>query len=131
MCFVLDTQLGLPYTLETRPSSEFSYDGGKSKLANLRSSANAEAQAALKTPGDIDTYDKYSGDKVNCTGHQGNLLKLSAKIDLESRLTIGCAGAVLTYLQRKRAVHYLPGDEDANSAFRISAIAMFNLNGFM
>lgn len=122
--------MGLPYVLETRPSSEFSYYGGKGKLANLRTESNAEAQAVLKTPGDIDTYDEYT-DSMVCTGYQGNLLKLSAKIDLESQLTIGCAGAVLAHLQRKRAAQYLPGDEAAHSAFRVSAIAMFNLDGFM
>lgn len=116
--------------LETRPSSEFSYYGGKSKLANLRTGPDAEAQAVLKTPGDIDTYDECA-DSIGCTGHQGNLLKLSAKIDLESQLTIGCAGAVLAHLQRKRAAQYLPGDEAAHSAFQVSAIAMFNLDGFM
>lgn len=125
----LDIRLGLPYTLETRPSSEFSYDGGISKLANLPLDSNAEGQMMLRTPNDIETYNEHDvGDRI---GRQGNLLKLSTKVDLESRLTIGCAGAVLAHLQRKRAVHYLPADEDAHSVFRVSASAMFSLNGFL
>ena len=44
---------------------------------------------------------------------------------------MGCAGAVLTYLQRRRSVQYLPGDADASMAFRISSIEVFSLDGMM
>ena len=83
-------------------------------------------------PGEESSYDEYgSAYETGFTKHQGKLLRLSGWIDLESQLSVGCAGAVLTYLQRRRMVQYLPGCEDANRAFRISNIQMFTLGGTM
>lgn len=122
----------LPYILETRPSPEFYFEAGKSKLVNLRLGSDSEAHISFLAPGDTDIYEHYvDGDEPGYTRHQGKLLKLSARIDIESRLTMGCAGAVISYIQRRKAVDHLPGDLDSNMAFRISAIAMFNLDGIM
>lgn len=122
----------LPYILEVRPSPEFGYEAGINKLVNLRLDPAAESQVSFITPGDTNAYDDQNGGNgAGYTGRQGSLLRLSGKIDIESRLTIGCAGAVLTYLQRRKAVDYLPGDADANIAFRITAVEMFSLGGFM
>ena len=118
--------------METRPSPEFGYEVGKDKLVSLRLRADDESQVKFITPGDTDAYDGHNeGNDAGYTGRQGKLLRLSGKIDIESRLTIGCAGAVLTYLQRRKAVEYLPGDADANLAFQISTLEMFSLAGFM
>lgn len=122
----------LPYTLETRPSPEFCFETGKSKLANIRLSHNPEAQISFLAPGDTENYRDYvDGDEPGYTRHHGKLLKLSARIDIESRLTIGCGGAVINYLQRRKAVDHSPGDIDSNLAFQISTIAVFNLDGIM
>lgn len=40
---------------------------------------------------------------------------------------IGCAGAVLGDIQRRKTVQYLPGDPDALVAFRIRSVEMFTL----
>ena len=83
-------------------------------------------------PGENDSYEDYGqGYGAGFTSRQGKLLRLSGLIDLESRLSVGCAGAVLTYLQRRRSVQYLPGDADASMAFRITTIEVFSLDGFM
>ena len=79
-----------------------------------------------------DTFGDYDdGNEVGCTSRQGRLLRLSAWIDMESRLTVGCAGALLTYIGRRKAVEYLPNDADAVDSFRISTIEMFSLKGQM
>ena len=79
-----------------------------------------------------DTFGDYdNGNEVGCTSRQGRLLRLSAWIDMESRLTVGCAGALLTYIGRRKAVEYLPNDTDAVGSFRISTIEMFSLKGQM
>lgn len=125
-------QFRLPYVVEIRPSPEFSYEGGKNKLVNLHFLSDAEPQVSFITPGDSDTYEDHEhGNDAGFTGRQGKLLRLSGWIDIESRLTVGCAGAVLTYIQRRKAVDYLPGDADANLAFCISGIEMFSLSGTM
>ena len=77
----------------------------------------------------------YGGDDDDdgqgFTRDQGLMLRLAGWIDLESRLTVGCVGAVLNYLQRKRAAEYLPGDRAAELAFRVTEIQMFSLDGTM
>lgn len=54
-------------------------------------------------------------------------MKLAGWIDLESRFSIACAGAILTYLHRRRSVEFLPGDDAASSAFLVRSIEMFTL----
>lgn len=122
-------QFRLPYALEIRPSPEFGYEVGKNKLVNLRLGSDAELPVSFFTPGDTDSYDDQNGGKD--IGYTGRLLRLSGKIDIESRITIGCAGAVLTYLQRRKAADYLTGDTNANLVFRILTLETFSLGGFM
>lgn len=128
-------QFRLPYVLEVRPSPEFSYEPGKNKLINLRIGSDVGPRVTFITPGDAgdaDAYDDYGdGSGAGFTGRQGQLLRLSGWIDVESRVTVGCAGAVLTYLQRRKAVQFLPGDIDSELAYRVSTIEMFSLNGMM
>ncbi|KAF6234396.1 hypothetical protein HO173_007429 [Letharia columbiana] len=125
-------QFSLPYVLEIRPSQEFSYDAGKNKLINLRLFADGSPEISFITPADNDPYDDYGeGIGAGYTGRQGQLLRLSASIDIESRLTIGCAGALLTYVTRRKAVKYLPNDVNPGNSFRISTIEMFSLKGIM
>ncbi|KAL8631563.1 hypothetical protein Q9189_002669 [Teloschistes chrysophthalmus] len=125
-------EFAAPYLLEVRPSPEFGYEAGKAKLCNLRLSSDDAPFVAFVTPGDAESYQEYEGGhEPGHNGHHGKLLRLAGHIDFESRLTVGCAGAVLTYLQRKKAVVYLPDDAEANLAFRVSAVETFNLTGVM
>lgn len=72
------------------------------------------------------------GNLMGCNGRKGKLLHLCSMVDLESRLSVGCAGAVLTCLQRSKAVnHLMTTVDDAPSIFKISAISMFNLDRTM
>ncbi|KAI4269650.1 MAG: hypothetical protein LQ337_007146 [Flavoplaca oasis] len=121
-----------PYLLEVRPSPEFGFEPAKAKLINIRLATDTVPHMAFVTPGDAESYDDFvESSEPDYTGKKGKLLRLSGIVDLESRLTVGCAGAVLTYLQRRKAVVYLPGDVPAQPAFRVSAIEMFSLDGVM
>ena len=123
-----------PYVLEIRPSPEFKYDGGKQRLVDIQSKAAHSSGMELAVPGDDDDHHKCGGPSrldPGFTRRQANLLRLSASVDLDSRLSIGCAGAVLIYLQRRRAVQYLPGNTDADASFRITALETFALNAMM
>lgn len=125
-------QFRLPYVLEVRPSPEFNYESGKNKLINLRIGSDVGPRVTFITPGDADTYEDIGdGDGAGLTGRQGQLLRLSGWIDVESRITVGCAGAVLTYLQRRKAARFLPGDIDSQLAYRVSTVEMFSLSGMM
>lgn len=118
--------------LEFRPSPEFSYDAGKTKLMNLHLFAEGSSEVSFITPGDNDPYDDYSnGTDAGYTGRRGEMLRLSASIDMESRLTIGCAGALLTYLARRKAVELSPDDVNTNNSFYISTLEMFTMKDTM
>ena len=125
-------QFSLPYILEVRPSQEFAYEPGKRKLVDLQLRANAEPSMSFITPGEEESYEHWGENpEPGFTCRQGSLLRLSGWIDTDSRLSIGCAGAVISYLSRRRSVKYLPGDTEADDAFRISAIETFNLKDTM
>ncbi|KAL9071237.1 MAG: hypothetical protein Q9157_005541 [Trypethelium eluteriae] len=125
-------QFRLPYLFDIRPSGEFSYEGGKDKLLTLNLGTDGGPQVNFVVPGDVQASDRCldrEGD--SWAGRQGRVLRLSAWIDVESRLTVGCAGALMTYLQRRRVATFLPGDEAAQALLRISILEMFTLSGSM
>lgn len=84
------------------------------------------------TPGFDDAYETYrEGNEAGFSGRQGKFLRLSAWIDVESSITIGCAGALLTYIGRRKAVEYLPNGAAVSTLFGISSVEMFNLKDMM
>ncbi|KAF1995853.1 hypothetical protein P154DRAFT_609734 [Amniculicola lignicola CBS 123094] len=119
----------LPFLLELRTSAEFSYASAKSKLANLMLDQDERPRVTFVVPGDVVPADPFDGE--NTAGQLGQLLRLAGWIDIESQLAVGCAGALLSYLQRRRAAAYLPGDEAACLMFRISTLEMFTLRDTM
>ena len=72
-----------------------------------------------------------ASDDLGLSSRHGRLLKLSSWIDLDNTISIGCLGAVLTYLQRKRASEYLQDDAEAERAYRVETVEMFSLAGTM
>ncbi|KAF2632157.1 hypothetical protein BU25DRAFT_487709 [Macroventuria anomochaeta] len=120
-------QFRLPFLLDVRPPSEFYYDAAKNKLMILRLGEDDGTQVSFNIPGDhLGGY-----DDEGALGQQGQLLRLAGWIDMESRVTVGCAGALLSYLQRRRAAAYLPGDDAAYMMFRITMLEMFSLRETM
>ncbi|KAK7737430.1 hypothetical protein SLS53_006503 [Cytospora paraplurivora] len=117
------------HILRTLSSVEFNYESAKSHLMNL----------------DIDSlspqtmhFNTVAGDEVEGAAdvngpRQGKLMRLATWIDLDSRISeqIGCAGAVLSDIQRRKAAEYLPHDPDARFAFRVRSIEMFTLQNTM
>ncbi|KAM0722978.1 hypothetical protein Q7P37_001176 [Cladosporium fusiforme] len=122
----------LPYLLECRPSAEFRYDASRKKLVGLRIGQHDGPRVTFVVPGDILPQPvSRTADDLDLPDRQGQLLRLSGWINLESRLTVGCAGAVLSYIQRRRATAYLPGDGEASGLFRVDTIEMFSLTESM
>jgi DNA mismatch repair protein MSH5 len=113
--------------------SEFSYDSARSRLVGLKLGHEDGPRITFITPGDLtagDDEDYVPGDAA-VESRQGQLLRLAGWIDVDSRVTVGCAGAVLAYNHRKRAATFLPGDAAAQAMHRISTIEMFTLAGSM
>lgn len=69
--------------------------------------------------------------EIGFTQRRGRLLQLSTRLNLDNRMSIGCAGAVLSYLQRKRSAAYLPDDPRGGQMFRIVRFDMFSLRHTM
>lgn len=122
----------LPYSLEIRPSQEFNYETGKNKIISSPLLSATGTHISFITPGGAEDHGSDDHwNEADYTSNQGKLLRCSTKFDIESRLTIGCAGAVITLLQRRKARGNLPGNVDSSSTFRISAIEVFSLSGIM
>ena len=115
-----------------RPSTEYSYERAKKKLVDLHVGEDEGSRTGFMVPGDDDTYNHQSCVMwPGFSSHQGSVLRLSTRVDFDSHLSIGCAGAVLTYLERRRAVRYLPDQEDSRPEFFVSAIETLSLDGIM
>ncbi|PVI07070.1 hypothetical protein DM02DRAFT_649014 [Periconia macrospinosa] len=122
----------LSFLFELRPPNEFSFEAAKNKLSHLMLHDVHQLQCNFAMTGDAVLSDTAGvGETSDGHGQQGRLLHLAGLIDMDSRLTIGCAGAILTYLQRRRAAAYLPGDPDAHHMFQVSKIEMFSLKETM
>lgn len=114
----------LPYGLEIRPTVEFAYDAARSKLVNLGLN-NEGPKVAYATASEEAGVDALR-DEDELMGWEAQLLKLAGWIDVESRISVGCAGALLSYLQRRRAATFLPGDRAQQAMFRITTLKMFS-----
>lgn len=110
---------------------EFSFEGAKLKLANLRL-GTSRGDTRFLVPGDTFSLNQ-NGDEndLGFTDHQGRLLNLSGSIDMENRTSIGCAGAIITHLQRKRAAECLSRDRSGNELFNIQFVEMRSLKDTM
>ncbi|KAJ2987793.1 hypothetical protein NUW58_g4315 [Xylaria curta] len=112
------------YILRNLNSTDFRYERGTSMLLTLHLEMDGPQSMLYTTVVDdaIPEADKHSRGS-----RQGQLMRLAMFVNLDSRLTIGCAGAVLSDIQRRRTAQYLPNDPDALVAFRVRSVEMFSL----
>jgi DNA mismatch repair protein MSH5 len=120
----------LPYQVDVRPTSEFSYSDAESKILGLELSSNHEELIRFLIPqNDLGGPEEVNPEEMGFTLQEGRLLHISSSIDMENPVTIGCAGAILQYLQRRRSSALTPlgGGND----YRIRALQMFNIRDTM
>ncbi|KAG9944714.1 hypothetical protein KCU85_g7785, partial [Aureobasidium melanogenum] len=127
------TAYGMPALCSPRPVSEFSYESARNRLAGLKLDHEDGPKITFVTPGDLvsESNEEHIAGDAAVESRQGQLLRLAGWIDVDSRVTVGCAGAILAYIHRKRAATFLPGDLAAQAMHRISTIEMFTLAGSM
>ncbi|KAF3286925.1 MutS protein msh5 [Orbilia oligospora] len=95
--------------LSIRPAPEFSVEQGRNKLSNLDFESNDE-YATFITPNDtnaMDDDDEYGLGPMpgRATGKKQSMLRLESYIDTEGNyVSVGCAGAVLLNVRRRRAI---------------------------
>lgn len=130
MCGI-DSSSYLPYQVDVRPTQEFSYANAESRLVALEVSSCHEERLRFFVPqtGLADT-EEVNPDDMGFTLHEGRLLHISSSIDMENPVMIGCAGVVLSYLQRRRATTTSVGPLD-NCRFRVRFLEMFSLRNTM
>ena len=123
-----------------RPSHEYLYEPSLKKLEDLqycieeriRDQAGSIDHLNFITPGDNEAdQNSIVTLEPGLSARRGRTLRLSAIIDLDSKISIGCAGAVLMYLQRRKAARCLPREGNIVHAFSISDIEFFSLNEAM
>jgi DNA mismatch repair protein MSH5 len=79
-------QFRLPFLLDVRPPSDFSYDAARSKVVNLRLGEEHGTRVSFNIPGQLSANDHV--DEDNVAGQQGRLLRLAGWVDIESRTTV-------------------------------------------
>ncbi|CAG8389755.1 unnamed protein product [Penicillium salamii] len=120
----------LPYQIDVRPTTEFSYSNAESKILALDLSSTHEDRIRFFVPQNgLAGPEEVVSEEMGFTLREGRLLHISSSVDMENPVTIGCVGAILTYLQRRRAV--APTVLEETSEYRIRALQMFNLNDTM
>ncbi|KAG0641233.1 muts domain V-domain-containing protein [Tuber brumale] len=108
-----------PYHISIRPTGEFSYEAARNKLISIKIGQADGPILTLQTPGDI--HDIATDQK-----RRGNLLRLAGWVSVDSRISVGCSGAVLTYLQRKLAAASL-----TDKVVSVANLEMWSMNDTM
>ncbi|KPI35358.1 uncharacterized protein AB675_9898 [Cyphellophora attinorum] len=116
---------------ELRPNPDFSYEDAQMKLANLNL-GHTEQSIRFLVPGENENVNEHTrADEIGLTDRPGNLMQISASLDLDSQVSIGCMGAAIGCLQRKRASEYLPNDADASNVYKIASVDLFAFHNTM
>lgn len=114
-----------PYRISIRPGVEFGYEAAKYKLASLKIGNGCIIPPTIQE--DLESLGlEIDGEQKR----QENLVRLAAWINVSNKVSVGCSGSIMAYLQRKRAVEYLPGDPRA-TASSVMAVEMFSLKDTM
>lgn len=120
----------LPYQIDVRPTPEFSYSNAESKLLALDISSTHEERIRFFVPQNgLADPEEVNPEEMGFTLQEGRLLHISSSVDMDNPVTIGCVGAILTYLQRRRAA--APTSIGETTEYRVRALQMFNLRDVM
>ncbi|KAK4192630.1 putative muts protein 5 [Podospora australis] len=101
------------YILRHFPSTKFNYETAKEALADIE----------IEPYEPITVVTGSAGADSSLLVHHAKLVRLARLINLENYLAVGCAGAVLYDLERRRAVEDMQTGT-AHSAFRIKSLRM-------
>ncbi|TLS27399.1 hypothetical protein PpBr36_05125 [Pyricularia pennisetigena] len=118
------------YVFHSTGSSEFNYQTAIEKLTKLKLNCCSHQSLVMDMAGDSTLDADVSG--LGFGSRQGSL-RLGSQINFSSRISsqIGCAGAIMSELQRRRVSEVLLGDPAASAAHAIRTITMFDLANSM
>jgi DNA mismatch repair protein MSH5 len=98
------------YILRHIVSAQFDYEAGKEALARV------DHGPSKPDPIEVLTSTQEPVQSIKSSAHN-RLMRLAENINLESCLSVGCAGAVLADLERRRTAEE-PSSEEGDMAFR-------------
>jgi DNA mismatch repair protein MSH5 len=126
-----ESEAPLPYHVEIRPSPEFDYENALNRLLGI-CSLSQDAATELLIPGEAMAYDEdLQPADLGWTTGRGKLMQLSAWLNLDNKASIGCAGAIISYLQRRSTTIHLSGIPEFNTPLRVNRMEMFSLKETM
>ncbi|KAJ5682222.1 DNA mismatch repair protein MutS core [Penicillium macrosclerotiorum] len=126
-----DSSSYLPYQVDIRPTTDFSFVGAQNRLVGLEISSSHEDRIRFFVPqSGLTGPEEMNPQEMGFTLNEGRLLYMSSSIDMENPVTIGCAGAILTHLQRRRGTGTIIGVLD-DSPFKVRHLEMFSLEDMM
>ncbi|PSR81614.1 putative MSH5 protein [Coniella lustricola] len=117
------------YILRTVVSTCFNYETAKNVLLSLDMDFLGSKAMHFNTVAAAH-QEPAIGHAPGNNGY-GSRLQFATFVNLDSRLSIGCAGAVLSDIQRRRAAACLPNDPDVRFAFRVRSVMMFTFSNAM
>lgn len=129
----LDNHSGVDMSI--RPAPEFSVEQGRNKLASLDFDTNDE-YATFMTPNDanfMDADDEYGLGPMpeRATCKKQSVLRLESYIDTEGNyVSVGCAGAVLLNVRRRRAIQN-PHVEEGPDQYGVSRLKLWTMENTM
>lgn len=118
-----------PYTTQIRPASEFKYENGRTKLLNLRIEEIGGPTITMRSAAGEFALDEGLGEEGG--DREARIMRLGSYLNVDSRVSVGCAGALLTYLQRRKAMDSLPGDGNGEGVFVVERIEIVSLKETM
>ncbi|KAI8804753.1 muts domain V-domain-containing protein, partial [Cladochytrium replicatum] len=116
-----DGSMPLGFSVEVRPSTDFLYEGGKSKLLSIK----------VNGDGPESRYVHIQADGQ--LGPQADMMiYLESVISLGNQEMVCCAGALLTYVAKARLTGEIYAEDGASGReMEVTGVELFNLNKFV
>ncbi|KAH7326765.1 muts domain V-domain-containing protein [Stachybotrys elegans] len=122
------------FILRAMPSSDFSYDAACERLAGLDACTLDEVKAVFTATGSDSSTERIevTADTVKTSeSHRFRMMRCGSLIHLDSRVSVGCAGAVLADIHRRRSTCFLPDGQATEALFHVTKVAMFSMEDYM
>ncbi|KAK4158209.1 muts domain V-domain-containing protein [Chaetomidium leptoderma] len=105
------------YVLRHLVSAQFDYEAGKEALAKV------DLGLSKPDPVEILSWEDEPAQSIGSAAHH-KLMRLAESINLKSCRSVGCAGAVLNDLERRRAAEDPSSEEEEGISFLVRSIEM-------
>lgn len=107
-------------------------ENAKTKLGKLEIFKQDIGRVDFLVPGDglTQQVEETIARNPGFSFDKGNVLRLGGILDIENTTSLGCAGALLTYIQRRKTIDYSCGENNIASCI-IRSVETFFMEGTM